>query len=147
MPHSASSVPRRSAARHAVRGRVANVPSPRKELCALADWTRGEPAYLQVAEDLRQKIRGGQLQPGEQLPSYSALMRDYDVSITVARSAVGELRAEGLVSTHQGKGAFVLEGASEAAVPRDAVIASLRRDLDALTARVARLESERADPS
>jgi DNA-binding GntR family transcriptional regulator len=74
-------------------------------------------------------------------------MRDYDVSITVARSAVGELRTEGLVSTHQGKGAFVLEGASEAAVPRDAVIASLRRDLDALTARVARLEGERADPS
>lgn len=112
----------------------------------MADWTRGEPAYLQVAEALRQKIRSGELTPGEQLPSYSALMRDYDVSITVARSAVSELRAEGLVSTHQGKGAFVLQGAAEAAVPRDAAIAALRRELTALTERVAHLEGERADP-
>jgi GntR family transcriptional regulator len=112
----------------------------------LPDWTRGEPAYLQVAEALRQQIRSGQLVPGEQLPSYSALMREYDVSITVARSAVSELRSEGLVSTHQGKGAFVLEGAAEAAVPRDATIAALRRDLDALAARVAELEAERPSP-
>ncbi|AEA22306.1 transcriptional regulator, GntR family [Pseudonocardia dioxanivorans CB1190] len=112
----------------------------------MPDWTRGEPAYLQVAESLRQKIRNGQLEPGDQLPSYAALMRDFDVSITVARSAVGELRAEGLVSTHQGKGAFVLEGAAEAAVPRDATIAALRRDLDALAARVAQLEAEQANP-
>ena len=112
----------------------------------MADWTRGEPAYLQVAEGLRQKIRSGELGPGEQLPSYSTLMRDYDVSITVARSAVGELRAEGLVSTHQGKGAFVLEGAAEAAIPRDSAIAALRRELDALARRVARLEEARADP-
>lgn len=74
-------------------------------------------------------------------------MRDYDVSITVARSAVAQLRTEGLVTTHQGKGAFVLEGAPEAAAPpRDAAIAALRRDLDALAARVAQLEGQRADP-
>ncbi|MFB9744680.1 winged helix-turn-helix domain-containing protein [Pseudonocardia sulfidoxydans] len=112
----------------------------------MADWTRGEPAYLQVAEALRQQIRSGQLVPGQQLPSYSALMREYGVSITVARSAVAELRTEGLVTTHQGKGAFVLEGASQAAVPRDAVLAALRRDLDALATRVAELEAQRADP-
>ena len=112
----------------------------------MADWTRGEPAYLQVAEALRQKIRSGELSPGEQLPSYSELMREYDVSITVARSAVAELRAEGLLTTHQGKGAFVLEGAAEAAVPRDAAVAALRRELEALSARVRRLEEERAGP-
>lgn len=112
----------------------------------MADWTRGEPAYLQVAEALRQKIRAGHLRPGDQLPSYSELMREYDVSITVARSAVAQLRTEGLVTTHQGKGAFVLDGARAAAAPRDASVAALRRDLDALAARVAQLESQRADP-
>ncbi|GAY09637.1 winged helix-turn-helix domain-containing protein [Pseudonocardia sp. N23] len=112
----------------------------------MPDWTRGEPAYLQVAESLRQKIRNGQLGPGDQLPSYSALMREYDVSITVARSAVAELRSEGLVSTHQGKGAFVLDGAADAAVPRDAALAAMRRELDALSERVARLEAERSNP-
>lgn len=120
-------------------------PTSREEM-RVADWTRGEPAYLQVAEALRQKIRSGELSPGEQLPSYSELMREYDVSITVARSAVAELRAEGLLTTHQGKGAFVLEGAAEAAVPRDAAVAALRRELEALSARVRRLEEERAGP-
>lgn len=112
----------------------------------MADWTRGEPAYLQVAEALRQKIRSGQFRAGDQLPSYSELMREFDVSITVARSAVAALRSEGLVTTHQGKGAFVLAGAAEAAVPRDAALAAMRRELDALAERVARLEGDRADP-
>src|SRR5260370_13757371 len=72
----------------------------------MADWS-GRPAYVQVAGQLRAAIRGGQYSPGSQLPSYEALMRKYDVSITVVRSAVRELKAEGLVYTHQGKGAFV----------------------------------------
>src|SRR5215831_16835561 len=72
----------------------------------MADWT-GRPAYVQVADELRAAIRGGQFAPGSQLHSYEALMRKYDVSVTVIRSAVRELKAEGLVYTHQGKGAFV----------------------------------------
>ena len=72
----------------------------------MADWS-GQPAYMQVAGTLRAEIRGGRIPPGSQLPSYEALMRKYGVSITVVRSAVRELKTEGLVLTHQGKGAFV----------------------------------------
>src|SRR5713101_4075432 len=72
----------------------------------MADWSGG-PAYVQVAEALRAEIRSGGFLPGSQLPSYEALMRKYGVSITVVRSAVRELKTEGLVYTHQGKGAFV----------------------------------------
>ena len=72
----------------------------------MADWT-GKPAYAQVADELRAAIRGGRFVPGSQLPSYEALMKQYGVSITVVRSAVRELKTEGLVITHQGKGAFV----------------------------------------
>lgn len=111
----------------------------------MADWTKGQPAYQQVADVLREKIRTGEWSEGEQLPSYAELMRQFDVSVTVARSAVATLRAEGLLTTHQGKGAFVLPGAAGAAAPRDAELAALRRDLESLAGRVAMLEADRAD--
>lgn len=107
----------------------------------MADWTKGQPAYQQVADTLRRKIRLGEIPVGEQLPSYSELMREYDVSVTVVRSAVASLKAEGLLATHQGKGAFVLPGSATGDVPKDVELAALRRDLDALAGRVAQLES------
>ena len=82
----------------------------------MADWS-GRPAYAQVADALRADIRGGRVPPGGQLPSYEALMRKYGVSITVIRSAVRELKTEGLVYTHQGKGAFVRDPLPEPGEP------------------------------
>jgi GntR family transcriptional regulator len=72
----------------------------------MADWS-GTPAYVQIADALRGDITKGRFAPGSQLPSYGDLMERYGVSITVARSAIRELRSEGLVRTHQGKGVFV----------------------------------------
>jgi DNA-binding GntR family transcriptional regulator len=116
----------------------------------MADWS-GRPAYVQVADQLRAAIRGGQFAPGSQLPSYEALMKKYEVSITVVRSAVRELKAEGLVYTHQGKGAFVrdpLPAPGERAAGQDAdafraVIAQIRSlhdDLDRVDERLSRVE-------
>jgi GntR family transcriptional regulator len=72
----------------------------------MAQWT-GQPAYKQVADDLRAQIRTGKLAVGAQLPSIADLMHTYDVSITVVRMALSELRSEGLIDSHQGKGSFV----------------------------------------
>ena len=105
----------------------------------MADWTTGEPAYRQVAAELRHAIRAGNYQEGDALPSYAELMKQHGVSITVAREAVRQLRTEGLVASHQGKGVFVLPGASKQQLPLDE-LATLRRDLRALTDRVAQLE-------
>ena len=66
-----------------------------------------QPAYQQVAEDLRSRIRNGDPAVGDQLPSLATLMERYSVSITVVRSALRELRSEGIVSSRQGKGTFV----------------------------------------
>ena len=68
----------------------------------------GRPAYRQVADDLRAKISDGTYPPGAQLPSTTRLMEQYSVSITVARAAIAELRAEGLTIGQPGKGVFVL---------------------------------------
>lgn len=65
-----------------------------------------------LAEALRQEIADGRLQPGDRLPTESALGASAGVSRTVVREAVAALRAEGLVETRQGAGAFVLASAS-----------------------------------
>src|SRR5438067_13162107 len=58
-------------------------------------------------EQLAGEIRSGRLAPGARLPTEEALTRAARVSRTVVREAVAALRAEGLVVTRQGVGAFV----------------------------------------
>ena len=58
-------------------------------------------------EQLAGGIRSGRLAPGTRLPTEQALTRAARVSRSVVREAVAALRAEGLVITRQGVGAFV----------------------------------------
>jgi GntR family transcriptional repressor for pyruvate dehydrogenase complex len=60
-----------------------------------------------LIHDLASRISRAELPPGGQLPTERELMHAYGVSRTVVREAISSLRAEGLVVTHQGKGAFV----------------------------------------
>lgn len=60
-----------------------------------------------LAERLAEQIRSGQLQPGQRLPTEQEMTAAMGVSRTVVREAVAALRAEGLVTTRQGVGAFV----------------------------------------
>lgn len=68
-----------------------------------------EPAYLQVARDIREQIKSGQLKPGDKLPSFSALCEHYEVSGTVIRTAMILLKAEGVLDGRQGKGVYVTD--------------------------------------
>ncbi len=58
-------------------------------------------------EQLAEQIKNGRLAPGARLPTEHELTRAAGVSRTVVREAVAALRAEGLVVTRQGVGAFV----------------------------------------
>ncbi|HEX2565898.1 MAG TPA: FadR/GntR family transcriptional regulator [Burkholderiales bacterium] len=58
-------------------------------------------------DQLAEEIKSGRLGPGERLPTEQELTRAAGVSRTVVREAVAALRAEGLVVTRQGVGAFV----------------------------------------
>ncbi|MDB1086910.1 GntR family transcriptional regulator [Streptomyces sp. ACA25] len=66
-----------------------------------------QPAYLRVAEDLRQQIADGRLPPQARLPSQADLRREYGVSDTVALQARRVLMAEGLVEGRSGSGTYV----------------------------------------
>ena len=66
----------------------------------------------EVVARIAGEIRGGRLAPGARLPTEQELMAAMGVSRTVVREAVAALRAEGLVTTRQGSGAFVAADAS-----------------------------------
>src|SRR5437016_10520134 len=60
---------------------------------------------------LTDDITSGKIPPGSQLPTEQELIAATGVSRTVVREAVAALRADGLVITRQGVGAFVPENA------------------------------------
>ncbi|MFJ7278152.1 GntR family transcriptional regulator [Kitasatospora sp. NPDC098663] len=63
--------------------------------------------YERIADALRQRIRAGQLKPGERLPAETALAEQYDTSVPTIRQATGVLVAEGLIEKQHGRGTFV----------------------------------------
>jgi GntR family transcriptional repressor for pyruvate dehydrogenase complex len=66
----------------------------------------------EVVARITEEIRKGRLGPGARLPTEQELMKAMGVSRTVVREAVAALRAEGMVTTRQGSGAFVATDAS-----------------------------------
>jgi DNA-binding FadR family transcriptional regulator len=61
----------------------------------------------EVVARIAEEIRKGRLEPGARLPTEQELMKAMGVSRTVVREAVAALRADGVVTTRQGAGAFV----------------------------------------
>lgn len=68
-----------------------------------------KPLYLQLSENLRQRIEGDDLEPGSRLPSENELVARYGVSRNTARQAINALIAQGLVYRLQGRGTFVAQ--------------------------------------
>ncbi|MFF7411623.1 GntR family transcriptional regulator [Streptomyces lydicus] len=102
-----------AAERHAIK-----VESPAHNFAhARAQLPDGEPAsdprrpYLAVANRLRAAILSGELSPGRALPSENELCALVGTTRATVRKGIALLRAEGLVATQQGKGAFVRDPA------------------------------------
>lgn len=60
-----------------------------------------------VCAELERRIHTGEYAPGEQLPTEKLLAERFDVSWAVIREAVARLKADGLIESRQGSGAFV----------------------------------------
>ena len=98
-------------------------------------------------------ITSGKIPPGSQLPTEQELIAATGVSRTVVREAVAALRAEGLVVTSQGVGAFVPANARRSFRVDLDQLSSLRDVLDVMELRTgieietAGLAAERAGPA
>lgn len=61
----------------------------------------------EVGTVLEQRIRSGEFAPGDKLPTEASLAGQFAVSRAVVREAIARLKADGLVESRQGSGAFV----------------------------------------
>ncbi len=92
----------------------------------------------ELARQLAEQIRSERFKPGDRLPTEIELMRQGGVSRTVVREAVAALRAEGLVMTRQGVGAFVTDApvVNEGFRIDAETVASLRQVLKVMELRI-----------
>ncbi len=67
------------------------------------------PGSAQITIELRQAIAGGELIPGQQLPSMGELARRHGVTAVTVRRALSDLAAEGLIEITHGVGTFVAD--------------------------------------
>ena len=89
---------------------------------------RGPLLPSRIASQILQQIVDEQLKPGDRLPTEQALADSFGVSRNVVREAISRLRADGIIQSRQGVGAFVA---------RSTGIPTLRFDAEALSDRSA----------
>jgi GntR family transcriptional regulator len=71
--------------------------------------TDARPMYLQIMEQIRQRIAAGDWPAGKELPSIRALAADLSVSVITIKRAYLDLENEGVIVTRHGKGSFVAD--------------------------------------
>jgi GntR family transcriptional regulator len=71
------------------------------------DPRSGVPAYRQLIDQVRQAVRLGLLQPGDQLPPVREVVTQITINPNTVHRAYRDLETEGLVEGQQGRGTFV----------------------------------------
>jgi DNA-binding transcriptional regulator YhcF (GntR family) len=69
--------------------------------------TDKRPIYLQIMEQIKQRIAVGDWTEGEAIPSIRQLAVDLQVSVITVKRAYLELEREGVIVTQQGRGSHV----------------------------------------
>jgi GntR family transcriptional regulator len=67
----------------------------------------GRPLYLQILEQIRQRIAVGDWPSGQPIPSIRQLAVELQVSVITVKRAYLELEREGVIVTQHGKGSTV----------------------------------------
>jgi DNA-binding GntR family transcriptional regulator len=88
---------------------------------------RPAPPYLQIAGDIREAIRNGDLVAGDHVPSVREIVREYHVAMATAHRAVRALHAEGYVRTEPGVGNVVTAETERGGANPGAWLARARR--------------------
>lgn len=64
------------------------------------------PSYQQLAAQLRERIRAGEIGPDEPLPSLTYIQQETGLAVTTIRRAITVLVGEGLAYTVPGRGTY-----------------------------------------
>lgn len=84
-----------------------------QNLSVTLDRDSEEPIYRQLIQRIRLQIDSGTLPPGTRLPASRDLARQLEISRISVVNAYAELRAQGYLSAHAGRGTFVAKGTTD----------------------------------
>lgn len=73
----------------------------------------GRPMYLQIMEQVKERVAAGSWQRGQEIPSIRQLAAAVGVSVITVKRAYLELEREGVIVTRHGKGSFVATDPAE----------------------------------
>jgi GntR family transcriptional regulator len=71
------------------------------------DSRSGVPTYLQIVQQVKQALRLGLLQPGDQLPTVKEVVAKLVINPNTVLKAYRELDLEGIAEGRRGQGTFV----------------------------------------
>lgn len=76
------------------------------------DFRSGVPIYVQIIDQIKHLVATGVLQPDDQLPTVRQLATELRVNFNTIARAYRLLDEEGLISTQQGRGTYIVGPAS-----------------------------------
>lgn len=71
------------------------------------DVGSGIPLYLQLKQQIIQRVMTGEWKPGYQLPTVRQLSVELSINVNTVSRVYQEVEREGFIRTQQGKGTFV----------------------------------------
>ena len=91
------------------------------------DPRSGVAPYLQIVQQVKESLRLGVLDVGDQLPTVREVVADLAINPNTVAKGYRELEREGLVEAHPGRGTFIT---STLAAPSLQHHGALRRELE-----------------
>lgn len=82
------------------------------------DFRSGVPIYTQIVEQLRQLIHQGEIKVGDKLPTVREMAADLRVNFNTVARAYRILDEAGLISTQLGRGTYIWEAPTKAALKK-----------------------------
>jgi len=105
------------------------------------DPSSGVATYLQIVQQVREALRLGVLDVGDQLPTVREVVADLAINPNTVAKAYRDLERDGLVVARQGRGTFIASSLASASLHHHETLrAHLERWLE--TARSAGLDEE-----
>jgi DNA-binding transcriptional regulator YhcF (GntR family) len=105
------------------------------------DTQGGIPPYTQLVQQVKQALRLGWIQPGDQLPTVHEAAANAVINPNTVQKAYKELEHEGLVVGRPGRGTFVARSLTQAS-PAALSVLSRRLERWIVAARAAGLDDD-----
>jgi GntR family transcriptional regulator len=91
------------------------------------DFDTGQPAYLQIVQQITRQAASGRLGQGQRLPPVRSLAAQLGLNFNTVARAYRVLQRRGVVSTQRGRGTYVMQGTPRSAAARRRALVDLVR--------------------